>query len=86
VVEPRRAGAGDLGQRVAAADPDPRLRERLGAAHGGVTALVEYDALLERRDLDAVLVFADNRTSAISARWGSWRGAGRRSAASQPLP
>jgi predicted dehydrogenase len=49
---------------VAAADPDPRLRERLEATHGGVTALVEYDALLERRDLDAVLVFADNRTSA----------------------
>ena len=56
--------AGDLGQLVAAADPDPRLRERLEATHGGVTALAGYDALLDRRDLDAVLVFADNRTSA----------------------
>jgi predicted dehydrogenase len=56
--------AGDLGQLVAAADPDPRLRERLEKAHGGVTLLAEYDALLERRDLDAVLIFADNRASA----------------------
>ena len=64
MVEPRRAGHGDLGRLVAAADPDPRLRERLAATHGGVAALAGYDALLERRDLDAVLVFADNRTSA----------------------
>ncbi len=55
---------GDLGQLVAASDPDPRLRERVEKAHGGVTALAAHDALLERRDLDAVLVFADNRASA----------------------
>ncbi len=55
---------GDLGQLVAAADPDPRLRARLEQAHGGATGLAEYDALLERRDLDAVFLFADNRTSA----------------------
>lgn len=55
---------GELGQLVAASDPDPRLRQRLEKAHGGVTALAAHDALLERRDLDAVLIFADNRTSA----------------------
>src|SRR5712692_927527 len=53
----------ELGQAVAAADPDPRLRERLAREHGGVKALDTYDALLERADLDAVLVFADNRGS-----------------------
>ena len=55
---------GDVGRLVAAADPDPRLRERLEATHGGVASLAGYDALLDRRDLDAVLIFADNRTSA----------------------
>src|SRR5881397_2859698 len=53
----------ELGQAVAAADPDPRLRERLAREHGGVKALDTYDALLERADLDAVMVFADNRAS-----------------------
>src|SRR6267378_4055012 len=54
----------ELGQAVAAADPDLRLRERLAREHGGVEALASYDALLERADLDAVLIFADNRASA----------------------
>ena len=53
---------GDLGRVVAAADPDPRLRERLTETHGGAEALRSHDALLDRRDLDAVLVFADNVT------------------------
>lgn len=52
------------GQLVAAADPDPRLRDRLRGEHGGVALHEAYDALLDRGDLDAVLVFADNRTSA----------------------
>jgi predicted dehydrogenase len=56
--------AGDLGRLAAVAEPDPRLRARLEQVQGGVPALPDYDALLERRDLDAVLVFADNRTSA----------------------
>jgi predicted dehydrogenase len=56
-----RGGAGRL---VAAAEPDPALRERLAATHGGVQVHAHYEALLERRDLDAVLVFADNRGSA----------------------
>src|SRR5713101_266423 len=54
----------ELGQAVAAADPDPRLRERLAREHGGVEALPSYDTLLERADLDAVLIFGDNRASA----------------------
>jgi predicted dehydrogenase len=55
---------GELGSLVAGADPDPRLRERLEREHGGVQTHASYDALLERADLDAVFVFADNRTSA----------------------
>jgi predicted dehydrogenase len=56
--------AGDLGELVAAADPDPRLRARATGAHGGVQTHDAFDALLGRRDLDAVLVFTDNRASA----------------------
>jgi predicted dehydrogenase len=55
---------GDLGQAVAVADPDPHLRARAEGAHAGIQAHATYDALLERSDLDAVLVFADNRASA----------------------
>jgi predicted dehydrogenase len=55
--------AGEHGRVVAAADPDPRLRERLTGAHPGVEALASHEALLDRKDLDAVLVFADNRGS-----------------------
>jgi predicted dehydrogenase len=56
-------GAGDAGEPVAASDPDPALRERFRSATG-LPALESHAALLERRDLDAVLVFADNRASA----------------------
>lgn len=55
---------GDEGRLVAAAEPDPQLRERFEKLHGGVPVHATFDALLERRDLDAVLIFADNRTSA----------------------
>jgi predicted dehydrogenase len=55
--------AGDVGVLAAASEPDPALRERLERAHG-LAALSTHDALLERRDLDALLVFADNRGSA----------------------
>ena len=55
--------AGGLGQAVAAAEPDPQLRERLERSHAGVERHATYDALLERTDLDAVFVYADNRTS-----------------------
>jgi predicted dehydrogenase len=56
--------AGEHGRLVAAADPDARLRARLAGLHGGVATHETFDALLERRDLDAVLIFSDNRTSA----------------------
>jgi predicted dehydrogenase len=59
--------AGDLGTLAAVAEPDARLRERLAREHPGAPALPAYEALLERTDLDAVFVFADNRAS---ARWG----------------
>src|SRR5438552_3932510 len=56
--------AGHHGRLVAAADPDAGLRDRLRALHGAVATHDTFDAVLERRDLDAVLVFSDNRTSA----------------------
>jgi predicted dehydrogenase len=56
--------AGEHGRLVAAADPDPRLREKVLGLHGGVAVHETFDGLLERRDLDAVLVFSDNRRSA----------------------
>lgn len=56
--------SGEHGRLAAVAEPDPALRERLGKLHGGVTVHETFDALFERRDIDAVLVFSDNRTSA----------------------
>src|SRR6267142_905147 len=56
--------AGERGRLVAAAEPDAGLRDRLRALHDGIATHDTFDAVLERRDLDAVLVFSDNRTSA----------------------
>ncbi len=56
--------AGEHGRLVAAADPEPQLRERLQKLYGGVATHESFDALLDRRDLDAVFVFSDNRASA----------------------
>src|SRR3989475_4689573 len=56
--------AGEHGRLVAAAEPDAALRDRLRALDGGVEVHESFDALLARRDLDAVFVFSDNRTSA----------------------
>lgn len=55
---------GDLGRLVAVAEPAPGPRRRLAQEHGGIACADAYDAVLERDDLDAVLVFADNRTGA----------------------
>ena len=46
---------GELGRVTAAAEPDPELRARLRGLHGGVEIHESFDALLERRDLDAVI-------------------------------
>jgi predicted dehydrogenase len=56
--------AGEHGQLVAAGEPDPELCERFRKLYGGVAVHETFVALLERRDLDAVLVFSDNRASA----------------------
>jgi predicted dehydrogenase len=56
--------AGEHGRLAAVAEPDPELRRRFESLHGGVPTHDRFDGLLERRDLDAVLVFSDNRTSA----------------------
>ena len=55
---------GERGRLVAVAEPDAALRARLGAGYAGVAVHESFDALLERRDLDAVFLFSDNRTSA----------------------
>jgi predicted dehydrogenase len=60
--------AGAQGALVAVAEPDPRLRARLAREHSGVAALLDYGALLERSDLDALLCFTDNRAA---AEWGA---------------
>jgi predicted dehydrogenase len=56
--------AGEHGRLAAVAEPDPELRRRFESLHGGVPTHDRFDGLLERRDLDAILVFSDNRTSA----------------------
>lgn len=66
--------AGEGGTLVAAAEPDVRLRQRLEGTHGGTATHASYDALLERSDLDAVLIFADNRLSAELGRRALARG------------
>jgi len=65
---------GERGRLVAAAEPDPALRNRLRALDGGVAVHDSFDALLERRDLDAVFVFSDNRASAEFAERALGRG------------
>ncbi len=56
--------SGDVGCLVAVAEPSGRLRERVGKEHAGVDVHSTYDELLERSDLDAVLIFTDNRAGA----------------------
>lgn len=63
----RSIAAGATGALTAIAEPDPLLRARLAREHAGVPVLATYEALLERSDLDCVLLFADNRAS---AEWG----------------
>jgi predicted dehydrogenase len=55
---------GDLGEVVAVADPEPRLRARAAHLDGRIRTHETYDALLERSDLHGVMVFADNRGAA----------------------
>ena len=55
---------GELGRVAAVAEPDAELRAKVRDLHGGVDVHETFDALLERRDLHAVLIFSDNRTSA----------------------
>lgn len=59
--------SGELGELAAVAEPDPLLRARLAREYGDVPALATYEALLERGDVDAILLFADNRAS---SEWG----------------
>lgn len=60
--------AGNVGRLAVVAEPDPALRARLADEHGEVETTESYDDLLERGDLDAIFVYADNRLSAELAR------------------
>lgn len=55
---------GELGRLTAVAEPDAQLRERFSELHRDAAIHTTFDDLLERQDLDAVLIFSDNRTSA----------------------
>jgi predicted dehydrogenase len=55
---------GQLGRLAAVAEPDVELRARFEGLYGGVPVHADFETLLERGDLDALLVFSDNRTSA----------------------
>jgi predicted dehydrogenase len=70
----RALAAGNVGRLAAVAESDPALLSRLAAEHGEVETTPSYDALLERDDIDAVFVYADNRTSAELARRAVERG------------
>ena len=59
--------AGEHGRLVAAAEPDARLRARLRDLDGGVATHDSFDALLERRDLDAVMIFPTTAPPPTSA-------------------
>jgi len=63
----------DNAELVGAAEPHPELREKFQSRYGDKIVAADYAALLDRhRDLDAVFVFADNRTTAeLGARAAS---------------
>lgn len=65
---------GTVGRLVAVAEADSQLRERLAREYGAIETHDTFDELLERRDLDAVFVYSDNRTSAEWARRSIERG------------
>jgi len=52
---------------VGAADPNPPLLERVRERYGAVKLYTRYQDLWEQESLDAVFIFADNRTSALLA-------------------
>ena len=66
--------AGSVGQLAVVAEPDPALRARLAAEQGAVETETSFDDLLERGDIDAIMVYADNRLSVELAQKAVARG------------
>ena len=66
--------AGNVGQLAVVAEPDPALRARLADEHGAIETETSFDDLLERGDIDAVMVYADNRLSVELAQKAVARG------------
>lgn len=63
-----------LGELAAAADPNAELREKFSAGYGCPQVFASYEALLDEVALDAVLIYADNATSASLAVQAAQRG------------
>lgn len=61
-------------QLVGGADPHPPLREKFRQRYGVSDVSADYREFLDGRDLDAVFIFADNRTSAQLACDAASRG------------
>ncbi len=60
---------------VGAAEPDPGLREKFRQRYGDRVTVADYEALLEGRyALQAVFIFADNRTAALLGAEAARRG------------
>jgi predicted dehydrogenase len=56
----------DTAELVGVAEPNAELRDKFRSRFGEKVIVAEYDGLLERHhDLDAMLIFADNRTTAV---------------------
>ena len=65
--------AADNGELVAAADPNPPLREKIAGLYGCHT-YADHQEMLDREQLDAVYVYSDNATGAELAALAAERG------------
>jgi predicted dehydrogenase len=66
--------ASPLGELVAAADPHPELRDKVGADYGCSQLFESYEEMLDKARLDAVYVYADNATGAELAAMAASQG------------
>ena len=64
----------DLGELVAAADPNEELRAKVQKEYGCKQVFDSYEGLLEETELDAVYVFGDNATGADLAAMAAANG------------
>jgi len=70
----RDLNASPLGELVAAADPEPALREKAESEYGCPRTFESYEVMLDQVALDAVYVYADNATSVELVEMAAGRG------------